>query len=72
MDHELFPDKRIIEFIEYVFEGYKEEIYNLFDERDKSINKYVKQNAREPFEDRDIEVLSSKAIDIYKDVSWKG
>lgn len=68
MNHNLFPDKRIIEFIENIFIGYKDLIFELFDERDQFIKNYIKQNASEPFDDSDIEVLSSRAIDVYSDV----
>jgi hypothetical protein len=67
MKPDLFPEKRIIEFINYLFEGYQGIIFELFEERDRSINRYVTQNARQPFEDRDIEVLSYRKIDIFKD-----
>jgi hypothetical protein len=65
MNHTLFPDKRIIEFIENIFLAYREQIFELFDERDKTVTKYVEQNTREPFEDRDVEILSSRKINLY-------
>jgi hypothetical protein len=68
MSHDLFPDKRIIEFIENIFTGYRDIIFQLFDERDKAISEYVEENAQEPFEDNGVEILSKKTIDVYKDV----
>ncbi|MBI3520387.1 MAG: hypothetical protein HY062_13680 [Bacteroidetes bacterium] len=68
MNHDLFPDQRIIEFIENIFIGYKDLIFELFDERDQFIKSYFKQNASEPFDDSDIEILSSRAIDVYSDI----
>lgn len=66
MKHDLFPDKRIIEFIENIFTAYEPLIFELFDERDNSITNYVEQHANEPFEDRDVEILSSRKIDLYQ------
>lgn len=67
MNHDLFPDIRIIEFIENIFIGYKDLIFELFDEREQSIKSYIKQNSSEPFDDENIEVLSSRAIDLNRD-----
>ena len=58
----LFPDKRIIEFINHIFTAYQPQIFHLFEERDEYITNYVSQNANEPFEDRQVEVLSSFKI----------
>lgn len=58
----LYKDEKTIQFINYIFKAYKEEIYNLFDQRDKWIEEYVSKNYREPFEDRDFEILSYKEI----------
>ena len=66
MNHDLFPDKRIIEFIENIFLGYNDLIFELFEERDESVINYVRKNTREPFEDRDIEILSTRKIDVYQ------
>lgn len=61
----LFKDKRIVEFVNSIFKAYKEEIYQLFDQRDKWIIEYVDKNFREPFEDRDYEILSFKKVDLF-------
>jgi hypothetical protein len=61
----LFKDERIVEFINDIFKAYREEIFLLYDERDLWISNYVNQNFREPFEDRDFEILSEKKIDVY-------
>jgi len=68
IDHNLFPDKRIALFIENIFIGYKETIYELFEERDDFIEQYISRNNIEPFEDEDIEVISSKKIEVCHDV----
>lgn len=65
MDANLFPEKRLIEFVNYTFKAYKEDIYKLFDERDKWIYDYAGKYFREPYEDRDFEILSSKDINIF-------
>lgn len=67
MKHELFPDNRIIEFIENIFIAYEPLIFELFDERDNTVTNYVEQHANEPFEDRDVEILSSRKIDLYQE-----
>ncbi len=58
----LFKDERLLLFIKNILEGYKTEIFKLFDERDKWIKNYAFKNYREPFEDREFEVLSSMKI----------
>lgn len=60
----LFKDKRIVEFINYIFKAYKQEIFELFDERDIWIKNYVNKNFNEPFEDREFEILSFKKINL--------
>ncbi|MCF8242536.1 MAG: hypothetical protein K9J16_14255 [Melioribacteraceae bacterium] len=59
---DLYKDKRVIEFVNYIFKAYKTEIEKLFDQRDEWIMKYAKTYYKEPFEDRDYEILSSKKI----------
>lgn len=66
MNDELFPDKRINQFISSIFTAYKIEIFNLFDERDNVIDNYISINAMVPFEDDEIEILSTCKIDIYE------
>lgn len=63
----LYKDKRVVEFINYIFKSYPDEINNLFDQRDKWIRDYVNKNYNEPFEDREFEVLSFKEINILDD-----
>lgn len=58
----LYKDERVIRFVNYVFKAYKSEIEELFDKRDQWINNYVQTYYREPFEDREFEILSSKTI----------
>jgi hypothetical protein len=60
----LFKDSRIVEFINNIFKSYQEEIAQLFEERDKWITNYVNNNFREPFEDREYEILSERKIDL--------
>lgn len=64
MNDTLFPDKRIGAFVRELFREFETEILQLIEERDKAIYDYVKKNAREPFEDREVELLSSVAIEI--------
>lgn len=64
---DLYEDKRVVEFINYIFKSYPDEINDLFDQRDKWITEYVNNNFNEPFEDRDYEVLSFTEIDILRD-----
>jgi len=64
MNHNSYKEKRVIEFVESIFEAYQNEIFTLFDEREKWIQDYALKNYREPFEDRDFEVLSSLKISI--------
>lgn len=61
----LFSDPKVVEFINSIFKAYTEEIFQLYDERDKWITDYVNKNFREPFEDREFEILSEKKIDVY-------
>jgi len=60
----LFGDTRIVEFVNDIFKAYKEEIFRLFDERDNWIKNYVDKNFREPFEDREFEVLAFRKIEL--------
>ncbi|MDA3860671.1 MAG: hypothetical protein PF445_05550 [Melioribacteraceae bacterium] len=59
-----FKDERLLLFIQNILEGYKTEIFELFDKRDEWIKNYAFENFREPFEDREHEVLSSKNINL--------
>lgn len=59
---DLYNDIRVVEFINNIFRAYREDIFQLYDERDKWINNYVNNYFREPFEDRDFEILSQKHI----------
>ncbi len=68
MNQYSFKEKRVVKFVEHIFSAYQETIFQLFDERDEWIKNYVNKFYREPFEDRDYEVLSSKKINIYNDV----
>jgi hypothetical protein len=65
MEASLFKEKRIVEFIKLILNAYEKEIFELFDERDKWVQNYINTNYREPFEDRDFEVLSERKINIY-------
>ena len=60
----LFKDERLLLFIKNILEGYKTEIFELFDKRDEWIKNYAFKNYREPFEDREFEVLSSMKINL--------
>ncbi len=60
----LFKDERLLLFIKNILEGYKIEIFELFDKRDEWIRNYALENYREPFEDREFEVLSSIKINL--------
>jgi len=62
VDPTLFEEKRVVEFVNYIFKAFPEEINNLFDERDKWISEYAGKNYREPFEDREFEVISYREI----------
>lgn len=64
MAHNSFKEKRVVEFVEKIFEAYEKEILRLFDEREKWIKDYALKYYREPFEDRDYEVLSSIKIEL--------
>lgn len=67
MDKNLFQDKRVIESINLIFKAYEEQIHQLFDERDEWIKNYAFNNFREPFEDREYEVLSYKSLNDFTD-----
>lgn len=58
----LYKDERVIKFVNYIFKAYESEIDELFDQRDKWINNYAQTYYREPFEDREFEILSFKRI----------
>ncbi len=60
----LFKDERLLLFIQNILIGYETEIFKLFDERDEWIKNYALKNYREPFEDREFEVLSSMKINL--------
>ncbi len=60
----LYKDERVIKFVNYVFKAYKSEIEELFDKRDQWIKNYAQTYYREPFEDREFEILSSKTISL--------
>lgn len=64
IDPGLFSDARIVEFVNSIFKAFKDEIFELFDERDKWITNYVNNKFNEPFEDREFEVLSFRNIKI--------
>ncbi len=64
VDPSLFKDKRVVEFINNIFKSYLSEIKSLLDERDKWIKEYANKYYREPFEDRDYEVLSYTEINL--------
>ena len=64
INEDLFPDPRIGKFIQELFTAYKNDIFKLMDERDKAIYHYVKEHTRTPFEDRSVEILSSKSISV--------
>jgi hypothetical protein len=64
VDPSLFKDKRIVEFVNNIFKAYRNEIFNLFDERDIWIKNYVNNKFNEPFEDREFEILSYKEVDL--------
>ena len=64
MNDELFPDVRIGAFVRELFREFETEILLLIEERDTAIQNYVKKNTREPFEDREVEILSSAAIEV--------
>jgi hypothetical protein len=63
-DSKLFVEQRVVEFVYNILNAYKDVIYNLFNERDNWITDYVNKNFREPFEDREFEILSERKIDI--------
>lgn len=60
----LYMDKRIVEFVNYIFKAYNSDIFDLFDKRDRWIKNYVNNNFNEPFEDREFEILSHKMINL--------
>lgn len=61
----LFKYPKVVEFVNDIFKAYNEEINQLYDERDKWIIDYVNKNFREPFEDREFEILSERKINLY-------
>lgn len=65
METSLFKEKRIVEFVKLILKAYEKEISELFDERDEWVKNYINNNYREPFEDRDYEILSERKIDLY-------
>ncbi len=62
IDPSLYSDSRVIDFINTVFKAYPELISDLYIARDIKINEYVNTYYREPFEDRELEILSYKKI----------
>lgn len=64
MDSKLFVEQRVVEFVYNILNAYEDLIYDLFDERDEWIKKYVNKNFNEPFEDRDYEILSERKISL--------
>jgi len=64
MEASLFKEKRIVEFVKLILNAYEKEIFELFDERDRWIENYINTNYREPFEDKDYEILSERKIDL--------
>jgi len=64
MNDALFPDERIGAFVRELFTEFETEILQLIEQRDEAIYDYVKKNAREPFDDREVEILSSTNIEI--------
>ena len=67
MNNYSFGEKRIAEFVKYVFAAYKTEIFQLFEERDAWVKDYALKYFREPFEDRDFEITSEIEIDVHRD-----
>lgn len=65
MDSNLFVEQRVVDFVDNIIKGYKETIYQLFDERDEWIKNYVRNNFNEPFEDREFEILSERKINLF-------
>jgi len=61
----LFTDQKVVEFVNDIFKAYSEEIFQLYYDRDKWIIEYVNKNFREPFEDREFEILSERKINLY-------
>jgi len=61
----LFKDPKAVEFVNHIFKAYNGEINQLYDERDRWIINYVNNNYREPFEDREYEILSERKIDLF-------
>lgn len=58
----LYKDYRVIEFINNVYLAYPEMINSLYEKRDQSISEYARKYYREPFEDRELEILSFAPI----------
>ena len=65
IDPALFKDPKVVEFVNHVFKAYNGEINQLYDKRDRWIMNYVNNNYREPFEDREYEILSERGINLY-------
>ncbi len=65
MDSNLFVERRVVEFVSYILNAYKDLIYDLFDERDNWIKDYVNKIFNEPFEDREFEILSERKINVF-------
>ncbi len=62
-------EKRLIQFVNNILSSYKDTCYELFEERDRWVKDYGFTNYREPFEDRQFEVLSYKKIDVFTDLN---
>lgn len=65
MNPSLYKDGRVIEFINNVFKAYQNEINEIFDKRDEWVKNYAAKYYREPFEDRNYEILSGKKINLF-------
>lgn len=65
LDSKLFVEQRVVEFVYNILNAYKDVIYNLINERDNWITDYVNKNFKEPFEDREFEILSERKIDLF-------
>ncbi len=62
IDPSLYKDHRVIEFINNIYRAYPELISSLYKKRDEKISEYARKYYREPFEDRDLEILSYTPI----------
>lgn len=69
---ELFEDDRLLRFVNNIMTGYKEEIHKLFEKRDEWIRNYAFTYTREPFKDKNHEVLSMKEINVFEDAGEMG